>query len=324
MRVAPCAFDTKSLILWILLASALLVAPSNSFALDTECYLNLGCTSGHRSSSTPSESSRIRINPAAVPTEKGLGLEGIYYDQDTDLSLVQGTGKIGAALSPANSDETFFGAPGLELTNDLYLRKLNKEKYPNQKVSLATAVDLVDKEGSGLSRYALKVGVMGKYNKLAKTTNFGGGLTGIWGPFSVGYAAYKDSILLDTGAVPGTPQLQSFPYNVQSYNFGLYLSSLSLNYSHLRLQTEDQTFLSQVQVYTLSVNVSRAIVTFAKRIEDSPTPAYNYYTNTLQTEQFKDEYFGGIQFSLTKNFMIGALYNYYLLREYTATATLFF
>lgn len=288
---------------------------------DTDCYLINECSHYRRDPSSPAPgSTQVKINPSAVPTEKGFGVETVYFSGGGDFSLVRGTGRMGASISPTNSEETFFGAPGFERADELVERKIEKEKYPSQKVTLATAFDVAEKKGSGLRRYSLKVGVMGKYNKLTSDVTPGGGINATLGPFAVGYSAYSDGTQIEYD-----PSFkETIKYQVQTYNVGLYLNSLILNYSNLRLENEERTYLATVQVYTASLSLGKFILTAAKRSEDSPAPYYNYDTETLETQKIKEDYFGGAQYSLTKNFMLGFLYNYYLLREYSATATLFF
>src|SRR5262245_2124011 len=65
----------------------------------------------------PTRGGKIRINPSAVPTEKGLGIEGIIFE-GVDLSLVKGMGRVGAGISPSASESTFFGPPALENPED--------------------------------------------------------------------------------------------------------------------------------------------------------------------------------------------------------------
>ncbi|MGZ3772132.1 MAG: hypothetical protein ACXVCY_08385 [Pseudobdellovibrionaceae bacterium] len=285
------------------------------------------CTHWRRTStsSNPSTGSQIKINPSAVPTENGWGLEGIYFNDEVDLAVVRGNGRMGAAISPSNSEETFFGPPGFELDSDLLNRKMNKKKYPSQKYTLATAIILAESNGSGFSKYNIKLGVMAKYNKLTKNVTPGGGLSGSVGPISFGYSLYGDQTYIDFGPYSVPPSNYFlFKYRVQTYNFGLFLNSLALDYSNLHLETEDHTSVTTIHLYTANLSLGNFIFTASKRIEDSPFQEYNYETKQLEQKQVKENYFGGIQYNFSPNITVGALYNYYLLREFAATATLFF
>jgi hypothetical protein len=113
-------------------------------------------------------------------------------------------------------------------------------------------------------------------------------------------------------------------YQVQTYGVGLYLTSLSLDYSHLALQDEVGDLPIKVDLLTASLVVKKLIFTASCRREDSQVQAYNPQTKALKNQQLKTEYFGGVQFTVTKNIMVGALYNYYLLHEFSGALTLFF
>ncbi|KHD89076.1 MAG: hypothetical protein OM95_06205 [Bdellovibrio sp. ArHS] len=290
---------------------------------ETNCYLINECSRFRRDPVSPSPGTQIKINPSAVPTEKGYGIEAIYFSQEADLSLVRGTGRMGAALSPSNSEDTFFGAPGIETPAELFKRKDEKLKYPNQKITLAAAFNLFERKGNGLKKYNLKLGLMGKYNKLSANISPGGGLSGAIGPLAFGYSYYEDQTQWDSSFFGGSTK-ELTKYQVQTYNLGLYLNAVILNYSNLRLKIEDDLSETQIHLYTVSVSMGKFIFTAAKRDEDSSTQAYNYETHTLEEKKIKEEYFGGIQYTLTRNLMVGGLYNYYLLREGSITATLFF
>ncbi len=298
---------------------------STARAGEFKCYTFEGCGKGggRSNSSNPSTSNQVRINPSAVPTEKGFGIEGILYDNYVDLSLVRGLGRVGAAISPSNSEETFFGPPAVELDPDYLSRKKNAEKYQGQKITLAAAFDVIERQGSGLNSYALKLGMLARYNKLTKAITPGGGLGAILGPFNVGASIYKDETQLEDNSF-GMPLKSTVKYTVQTYNAGIALSSLLLDYSVLRMETEDTHLVSTVRLTTASLLWQKILATASHRVEDSPRPAYNFETQTLETKDIKDEYFGGLQIYATKNLMCGILYNYYLLHEYSLTATLFF
>ncbi|MES2803566.1 MAG: hypothetical protein V4654_13815 [Bdellovibrionota bacterium] len=300
---------------------------SISFAKDLSCYIDVTCGSGARSGNTgnPSTGNQIRINPSAVPTEKGFGLEGIYFNSETDFSIVQGIGRIGAAVSPSNSDETFFGTPGLEITENLLDRKLNEKKYPNQKINLATAMVLVEKNRSLFKSYALKLGVMGKYNQLTKHTNLGAGLSGMLGPLTFGYSNYKDETLLNYSHA-GSDSIEIAKYQVQAYSVGMSVNSFLLDVSQLRYVDPQYDFEeeSSVRIITLSFNYKKFIFTVSDRVESSHRPVYNYDTEMLEEQFTKKDNFQAIQYIASKHMTLGLLHNYYLLRELAVTATVFF
>lgn len=299
----------------------------NGYAkFDLDCYMRDKCsnkTSSYRSSSNPSTGAQVKINPSAVPTDEGLGIEGLFYKDQVDLALVRGTGRVGAAISPSNSEETFFGPPGFENSDDLFQRKLYSEKYPNQKYTLATAANIYDNKKSDLRAFNLKIGAMVKYNKLNQGLRTGGGLNGIIGPFSFGASVYNDQTQLNDPIV-GEELKTLINYQVQTYNLGLFLNSVILDYSHLKLVLPDQTEPSEITLLTISLLIQKFILIAAQRTEDIPRLSYNYELKQLEIVNHKEEYFGGLQYRVNKTLMIGSFYNYYLLREFSFSATLFF
>lgn len=294
-------------------------------AWDIECYMSDSCSNkSRRSSSNPSTGAQVKINPSAVPTDEGFGIEGLFFKDQIDFALIRGTGRMGAAISPSNSEETFFGPPGFENWQDLHERKYQSEKYPNQKYTLAAAFNAVDNKKTGLKAFNLKLGAMAKYNKLTKGFRSGGGINGILGPFTFGASAYNDQTQLND-YYAGEDLKTRINYQVQTYNVGLFLSSVILDYSHLKLiLPEDEDNPSEITLMTVSFLIDKIILIGAKRTEDSERPAYNYDTKQLEYKKIKEDYFGGLQFRANKTLMLGTFYNYYLLREFSFSATLFF
>ncbi len=279
----------------------------------------------HGGSSTkpayPSRSSGINLNPSAVPTEDAWGIETIVFD-GADFSLVKGTGRIGAALSPSNSEETFFGPPGFEIDQVFIQRKIDHKKYKSQKINLATAIGLVNNNHKGLRRFEVNLGVIGKYNRVAKKVGPGAGLSGIAGPITFGYSRGKDQYVIDLNPY-GISSTVTYKYDTETLSAGIYLSTFAFDYSKLTITDE---FESQVFITLLtgSLLLKRWILTVAQKKEDSARLKFDYKTNTLVDQRIKTDYFTGVQFAATKVIMIGAYYNYYLLNDLAFGATLFF
>lgn len=294
---------------------------------EVDCYKYQGCigstsSRGGAVSSNPSFGNQIRLNPSAVPTDNSLGIEAIYYRSDTDLSLVKGLGRVGAGISPANNEETFFGPPALELDSELLERKLTGQKYKQQKLTVATAFSLF-KGGSGLKAATLQLGVMGKYNYLTKGTSPGGGLNGTLGPLSFNYSIYNDENLM-TSSLLGVYSSSTVKYQVRSMGLGIFLGSLLLDYSVMSLKQDESTEFMTVRLANASLMIKRMLLTFSKRDEDSSRSYFNFETKDLETKRQKVEYFGGVQVFATSHIMVGLLYNYYLLHETSIIGTLFF
>lgn len=271
----------------------------------------------------PSNNARISVNPSAVPTDEGFGVETIVYRGYWDLSIVKGTGRVGAAISPSNGEESFFGPPGFEEQSVYYNRKARQEKYTQQKYALATAINLYSSKSDGLSRFSINAGVAGRYNKLTKALTPGAGLTGILGPLTFGFAYSQDETQIDPpldqpGAAP-----HAFRSASETLSVGLYLNSLALDYSLMKIYGEG---LGQFNVglFTASLLLKRAILTTSIRQELSNRWKFDRETNTLLDERTKTNLFLGAQVTVTKTVMVGVFYNYYLLDEISAGGTLFF
>ncbi len=108
---------------------------------------------------------------------------------------------------------------------------------------------------------------------------------------------------------------------VDTYTIGLFLNSVVIDYSHLRVKTPDP---SDVSLITASLMLKRMIFTLARRSVDSSRPYYSFVTRELEANAPRDDYFGGIQVKMGKRIMVGALYNYYLLNDVSGSLTIFF
>lgn len=287
-----------------------------------DLYDNI-CDSSSSSKSetiTPSGSQRVKLNPAAVPTGNIFGLGSIYYKSDFDFLLVKGLGRLGAAISPSNSEETFFGPPAFELPDDYSERKKLRRKYKDSKLNLAAGFDLYDNKKSGLRRFNLSLGLIGKYNNLTSEVLPGAGVNSVFGPFSLGYAVFQDQIYLDYAEF-NVDRKANTKLLVENYSGSLFLESLILDYSVMQIKTAD---ITTIRTTTASLLLRRAILSAAIRIENSARSKYDFKKEQLVTEREKSDLFLSAQYKVNKNIMVGVLSNYYLLNELTATATIFF
>jgi hypothetical protein len=271
----------------------------------------------------PSNNSRITVNPSAVPTDEGFGAEAIVYRGYWDLSIVKGTGRVGAAISPSNGEESFFGPPGFEERSVYLNRKARQEKYTQQKYVLATAMNLYSSKSDGLARFSLSAGVAGRYNKLTKAITPGAGLTGILGPFTFGFAYSQDETQIDPALDKPDVPAHAFRSSSETLSIGLYLNSLAIDYSLMKVYGEGLGNF-QVGLLTSSLLLKRAILTASIRQELSNRPKFDRETATLLDESTKTNLFLGVQVTVTKTVMLGVFYNYYLLDEISAGGTLFF
>lgn len=251
-----------------------------------------------------------------------MGLEALYYKGLFDLALVKGLGRVGAAISPSNNEETFFGPPAFEYQDDFLARKVERNKLTSQKVTLATALNVFRNKRSGLKKFELNLGVIGKYNKISSKATGGGGLSGIAGPFTFGYSAYADSFIPSEEMYDFDPNNET-KYNVETFSAGIFLNSLALDFSEQRIYPQGGAE-AKVSMMTGSLLLKKAILTLSFRKEISTRPYYNYDLETIEYPEEKHETFAGVQYAATKNIMVGAFYNYYLLHEISLGVTAFF
>jgi hypothetical protein len=164
---------------------------------------------------------------------------------------------------------------------------------------------------------------MGKYNTVTKGILPGGGISGVLGPFTFtfGYSAYKDQTLLDYS--PYALDLkQTVDAHVETYSIGAFLNSIAIDYSSLKEVTTDQPAI--ITVITGTLLLKRRLLTVSFRTKKSDRPAFDFETKELKVMETKQETFFGAQFIMGNSLMLGAFYNYYLLREISIGATVFF
>jgi hypothetical protein len=281
---------------------------------------------GRKTSNTspayPSSGSSFNLNPSSVPTDDAFGIESINYRTEWDFSFVKGNGRIGAGISLSNNEETFFGRPAFEDDVTFLARKKTLSKYISQKNNLATAVTLVNNKKKGFRRFQLNLGVLGIYNKVSKNFSTGGGLSGIFGPFTFGFSTANDEYAFLNNI---TNKTTDYKYKNVLTSVGLAIGSFALDVSKYTITSDQFTdSLFEVSLITASVSHRKFIFSMGQRSEDSWRDEYDFDTQTLVAKQVKNESFYATQFSATKNLMFGVLYNYYLMREWTATATFLF
>ncbi len=68
----------------------------------------------------------------------------------------------------------------------------------------------------------------------------------------------------------------------------------------------------------------KGLLTVAQRTERIPRVTYNYDTGILELVDTKIEYFAGFQYAIADPLLLGVFLNYYLVRDVTLGATLFF
>lgn len=265
----------------------------------------------------PTKSDSVRLNPAEVPFDTVTGIETLYYGGTFDFAFVKGLGRVGAAISPSNNQETFFGAPAIEASVDYLNRMDARQKYDAQKYSLAGGVSLISSNGSGLKHIDVSLGAIAKYNKATGHVKPGAGLLAVAGPIWIGASKYQDE---DT--IAGTDPLLVYNTDVTVLSGGVALESLAVDYSVLKVDSD--AIPATASVLTASIFFRRAILTAARREVVSDKPRYDFDLPGLVIDRSKVEYFGGVQYRVAPFLVVGAFYNYYLLHEISFGATVFF
>ncbi|RYZ69378.1 MAG: hypothetical protein EOP05_14935 [Proteobacteria bacterium] len=276
-----------------------------------------------KASAGPTKSDAIRVNPAAVPVEKITGIETIYYDNDFDFALVKGLGRVGAAISPSNNEETFFGAPAVETDQQFEDRMRERGKYETNKYTIAAAVNLFSTRGRGLLRTSANLGVMARYYTATSHITPGAGLQFSTGPFLFGGAVYQDERRVPTDDPTVDPKSQpSVQSAVSTYSATLNLESFMIDYSVTETRT---TLPAKASVATVTgFWGKRTILTLARRQLISERPAYRFSSESLDYDRDKVEWFGGGQYRVAPFLVLGLYYNYYLVREASVSAIIFF
>ncbi len=279
-----------------------------------------GGSSGSTSSpALPSTSSKINVNPSAVPVANQIGGQLIYYNNQFDAMLVKGTGRVGASISPSNGEGTFFGPIGFETVNEFANRMTEGTEYSSQSITLSGSFAAFSNRRADLDKFEFMLGASIKYNKVSHLLWPGAGISGIIGPLTYGYSISGAQYIFNSGtAMPFDLQ-----YSYDTSSLGVYLHSLALDYSLTRTFYQGSP-TALVSLYTISLLLPRWILTASYRSEDSDRPAYNFALNTLANQEVKTTYFAGVQFAANKHILAEVFYNYYLLQDFSLGLTLFF
>ncbi|MBI2520116.1 MAG: hypothetical protein HYV97_06855 [Bdellovibrio sp.] len=274
--------------------------------------------------SMPTEQSAFRMNPSAIPTDKGLGIETIIDDGDYNFGLVTGTGKVGAAVGPNSVDDSFFGNMAIEADAEYRTRMLAEKKYKSQKTVVAGAVNLY---GGGANKKPIKVnlGLAGRYNKYTK--NFRTGLGGALelGIFSVGYSKYKDEYYYlspDPNVTPNT----IYPYEATVTTFGMKVPYFAIDYSQVKNKlnvTATTDLETTIKLLSGTLFWRSWMFTYATRTEDSYRPQYDFETKQFTYVRQKSQSFLGLQYAHKNKLVLGVFHNYYLLEDYSIGITWF-
>lgn len=291
-------------------------------------------------SSMPTQSSAVFTNPAAVSTDRGFGIETINYNGDSQIGIVSGTGRVGAAISNNPSEETFFGNGVQEDILAYRARWFEKEKYQSDKLVLSGAMNLFGKKKKkGLQ---MDVGVSYRQINDIDTTYIGGGVALNWSRIlSFSYAEFRDAYVKDYRGkealscdVSGNCQEVLFTndpanlyekhFQVRNYVVGFNYRNWSFDYSWFTTTDIDSNDKAYVKIFNMSYYYKKWMFTYGTREEESPRESYDPDDEKMVNEKFKYDGFLGAQYAVGNHFVIGLFNNYYLLNEWTLGVTFFF
>lgn len=269
--------------------------------------------------SNPTSSSSFS-SPSALASAKGLGLEGILWD-GLDISLITGNGQIGAGISSSNSDDTFFGNTAKELESDYETRVASglvtgNGKYDLKKYTFATALTLYKTKKK---LFTVNLGLLAKYIEETSNIHFGVGASFSLGPLNVGITRFKDEGIAQDLDSLGTRDATSFYVN--TINAGVNLHFLNLDYTFFDNQLGHN---NQAHIFSGGIFIKKFIFSYGRRLEISSRRKYDFTNNIFLEQERVWRSFTGLQYQISKKWMMGALVNYYLNQELSLVLTGFF
>lgn len=283
--------------------------------------------------SAPSASSATSLNPANLRFDKGLGLE-VTAQQSNPVSfgLTSGTGKMGGALLSGSMDNTFFGNRIPEHDENFLDRHRNDHQFKNRKLTGAFGVRLFNRKNLGLD-----LGTILKRHNAIKKLNIGGGLGArIW-IFHLGASMYRDDYDLDMNQIQSSTGL---PYSVilnrDTYHEGFILNTYTVGFRIMNFSFDLASMSSKfdtyknlevpetkILIYAASFNYDEFLLNAAIRKENSAAKFFDESSDSLRVKEEKTAAFYSLQYAFSKNVIFGVSYNYFLLKEFSASVSLF-
>lgn len=279
---------------------------------------NLKSTSSAQSRglSFPSTSSVSSTNPSRINTDRGFGVETIQYRGDYDFGVASGTGVVGGAFSSTTTEGSFFGNTSKELLSVFRERKLARKKLKGKKFTFATAFKIIGADDNDrFWKPTVNLGIISNYNEEVKKYGGGLGLSVIVGPFTLSGTRFSDTYRnpLNNNEI--------IKYYINTYSAGLRLFNISIEHTLINNFNDSR---DEINLTTATVFTKFFMLTYGHRKEFSDFPRFDYHNTKFIAEREKDDEFGGIQFTLGKNFLLGFFYNYYLNRNGSVSFTAFF
>ncbi len=287
--------------------------------------------------SLPSVNAAAFSNPAAIALNRGLGIESIHYKNEMQIGVVTGTGRVGAAVANLPNNGTFFGQTAIETDNSYRVRRIDREKFQEDKLALAAGANLF----GGKRKKGLKVDVgvqLRRHHTLEKEYGGAGATLSYNNIINIGLASYKDVYyedLRDSEIIVVNQDGSTYefstdnneqyifksPYNVQTLTAGLKFSKLAVDYIKFTTDFESETDdFAEASLYNISYFYRMWIFSYGRRFEKSYKEIY--LDQEFVGKKHKSATFLGAQFA-TGNFLFGLFHNYYLLDEWSFGITFF-
>lgn len=274
-----------------------------------KCVSNGNFDGRSSGASYPNQSSSSSFNPSAVPVNKGFGVEFLQYDGYTNIFLLSGTGRVGAAVSSATNEDVFFGNVAIGEEEESYRsRKQARKIYKNEKYSFTTAFSLYSKKKNYLG-----LGVVAKFNNETNRLNGGIGVSGIWKFLSAGISVFEDSF---RDSVTGADRF----YTSISAGLGLKLPYTAIDYSFTQSDTDPVT---TIHLLSGTLFYKKFMATYGYRIEESNRDHYSYRHDRFEDKRKKTFQFIGLQYAISRTFMVGIYENFYLVDELSLGLSVF-
>ncbi len=302
-----------------------------SYADDDHCRYFKYCGSNApqtSSRSAPSASVASALNPSNISRIKGLGVEFSYQPSNPlGYGLVTGNGKFGGALVASSGDNTFFGNRTFELDEDYLERRIDDKRYKNKKLTVALGLSLLEKKN-----YSLDLGISAKRHSEIKRINPGVGLAGRFYFFNMGFYTYVDDTKVNLKGhyhpYTGIPYeaiynstTYSEKYQVTTLTLGTKIKGLALDYASIRTKYKFYENPTNIHIYSSSYMIKNFMLNLAYRQEESDN--LKEKDGVLSTQRNKSDIYGGVQYIINRNFMVGLAYNSFLLNELSGNFTLF-
>ncbi|MGE3609306.1 MAG: hypothetical protein AB7I27_06940 [Bacteriovoracaceae bacterium] len=281
------------------------------------------------SMSLPSPAAATSINPATVSYDKGFGVETLFQaNNPVAFNVASGTGKMGGALISQSQENSFFGNRVVELEPETLQRYKDNKRFKSRKLSFALGASLLRSRS-----FTLDVGMIFKRHMDIKTINTGFGISSKLGPFTLGASTYKDDFRLNFKDYedPDTNVLYSIENNattykesfkVESYTAGVKIRDFTFDTGIIKTHYKFTNDDSKIFLNSASFAFKNLLFNLALRNEHSASKKFQ--DGKMVETRIKNEIYSGMQVSLNKHIILGLNYNYFLLREITASATLFF